>query len=104
MNKILMRVETICKQKKVSRYRLAKSTDTPYTTISNAFHNDTMPTISTLEKLCEGLDITMAQFFAEEGEFPNLTDRQRQFLNILSKLPEEKQEKAMAYLEGLAEK
>lgn len=63
-----------------------------------------MPSISTLEKICDGLGITMAQFFSDNSEFPNLTEQQRNILNMWENLTDEKKEKAMAYLEGLSEK
>ena len=102
MNKVLKRIEELCEQKNITKYRLARNMNIPYTTISNSFRNDTMPTISTLEKMCDGLDITMAQFFSEE-DFPDLTEEQKELLIIWGKIPKEKHDRATAYLEGLTE-
>lgn len=104
LNKILMRIEQLCQQKHITKYKLAKNMNIPQTTISNSFSNDTMPTIGTLEKICEGLGITMAQFFSEEEAFFNLTNEQQELLKLWNKVPVEKHDKAMAYLEGLSEK
>lgn len=104
MNKILMRIEELCREKNISKYRLARDTNIPYTTIMNSFRNDTMPTISTLERICDGIGITMAQFFAESEEFPDLNEEQKYILSIWGHIPKAKQDRAIAYLEGMAEK
>ena len=104
MNKILSRIDQICGEKKITKYRLAKNTGIPYSTIMNSFRSDTMPTISTLEKICEGLDITMAQFFYDSDDLTYLTDEQKYILNVFSKLSVEKKSLAKAYMDGLAEK
>lgn len=104
MNKILLRIDQLCVEKNISKYKLAQNTGIPYSTITNSFRNDTMPTISTLEKICAGIGITMAQFFSESGQFPNLTEEQQGLLKIWDAIPPGKHEVALAYLRGLAER
>lgn len=104
MNDVLLRIEELCREKNISKYRLARNMNIPQTTLSNSFRNDTMPTIGTLERICEGLGVTMAQFFSENEEFPDLTDEQRKILELWDKVPKEKRNKAIGYLEGLGEK
>lgn len=103
LNRVLKRIEELCQEKGITKYKLAKNMNIPQTTISNSFRNDTMPTVGTLERICEGLGITMAQFFSEE-EFPDLTEEQKELLRLWEQVPPEKHDKAIAYLEGLAEK
>lgn len=104
MNKILSRIDQICDKKRISKYRLAKNTGLPYSTIMNSFRSDTMPTISTLEKICKGLDITMAQFFSNDNDVADLTTEQKYVLTLFSELSNEKKELAKAYIEGLSER
>lgn len=52
-------------------------------------------------KICDGFGITMAQFFAE-GEYLDLTDDQREVLDIYRHLSIHEREIAVAYLKGLA--
>lgn len=54
-------------------YRLAKNCGLSESTIANLFRRNTLPTIDTLETVCEkGFGITLSQFFAE-GETIELT-------------------------------
>ena len=65
--------------------------------------NNTMPTLSTLQKICEGLGITMAQLFVEEGTRIDLTDQQKELLSLWDSLPLNMQARVIGYLEGLKE-
>lgn len=46
-------------------YRLAKKCNLSESTLANIFRRNTMPSISTLEAICEGFGISLAQFFSE---------------------------------------
>lgn len=62
-------------------------------TISNIFNRHTEPTIPTIEAICKGFGISMAQFFCEESmEAPvYLTEEQIELFNKWSVLsPEQK--------------
>ena len=48
-----------------SEYRLAKESGLSQSTISNMFSRNTMPSISTLEVICDAFGLTLAQFFSE---------------------------------------
>lgn len=41
-----------------------------------------MPKISTLDKICRVFGITLAQFFTQDDEFPDLSIEQRRILSI----------------------
>lgn len=47
-------------------YRLAKSCGLSESTIANIYRRNTVPSITTLETICNGFGITMSQFFAED--------------------------------------
>ena len=55
--------------------RLAKETGLPQSTIANFFKRDTTPSVKTLEAICGGFGITLAQFFCD-GNLASLTDEQ----------------------------
>lgn len=48
-----------------SAYKLAKVSGLSESTIRNVFHRNNVPSISTLEAICEAFGITLAQFFTE---------------------------------------
>lgn len=49
-----------------TRYRLAKESGLPEATLTNIFHRGSVPTIDTLEKICETMNISLADFFADD--------------------------------------
>ncbi len=59
------RLNELLKKKGLTRYKLAKQSGVPEETLTNIFTRGSVPTISTLELICKGLNITLAQFFAE---------------------------------------
>ena len=69
-NYIIDRIEQLCEQKQMSRYRLAQKSGISQSSISTLLNRQSVPTIQTLEKICKGLDMTLAQFFSEDDELP----------------------------------
>ena len=61
------RLKQIMQQKNITEYRLAKDSGLSQSTISNIFVRNSTPSIPTLEAICNGLGISLSQFFQEEG-------------------------------------
>lgn len=100
---IIERIEELCEQKKLSRYRLSQKSGISQSSISTLMNRKSMPTIQTLEKICGGIGITLAQFFAKD-EILDITDEQKQFLVMLNDLDEQEKELLKAYIQGLCRK
>ena len=62
----LGRLRQLLDDRNWTEYRLAKASGLSDSTIKNIFKRNTQPTIETLEAVCRGLGITLAQFFADE--------------------------------------
>lgn len=99
---IIQHIRQMLTERGWSVYRLAKESGLPYTTLYNMFERETVPGFVTLDRIVQGFGITMAQFFAE-GEYPDLTKRQRALLAGFDSLNEEKKQRMEAYLDGLLE-
>lgn len=87
------RIKQLMEIKNITEYRLAKLSGLSQSTISNIFNRNTAPTIPTIEAICNGLGISMSQFFSDDdAEAPvYLTFEQRVFFNEwLSLSPEQK--------------
>lgn len=103
VNQTLLRIQELCDEKNWSLYRLAKNSKVPYPSLSNMFLRNTQPTLSTLEKLCEGLGITMSTFFSgPETDTYLLSEKEAQVINIYRKLPNQDKELAETFLGGLS--
>ena len=75
-----------------------------YVKISTLLNRKSVPTIQTLEKICEGFDITLAQFFAGDEEIPDLTADQKQLLYDWNAMDEHQKELVKAYIQGIIRK
>ena len=63
-----------------TEYRLAKESGLSQSTIANLFKRNTIPSITTLEAICSGFGITLAQFFSD-GNVVELTDEQKKLFD-----------------------
>ena len=71
------RIRQLMEERQWSEYRLAIASGLSQSTIANIFNRNTTPSISTLESICKGFGITLAQFFSE-GDTVELSEEQRQ--------------------------
>ena len=71
-------------------YRLAANSGLSDSTVANIFRRGTVPSITTLEAICRGFGITMAQFFSEGDEVQLTDDLKELFAAWLFLTPEQK--------------
>lgn len=78
------RIQQLMQMKNITEYRLSKLSGLSQSTISNIFVRNTAPTIPTIEAICNGLGISMAQFFCQDGdeEPVYLTKEQKDLFNL----------------------
>ena len=103
-NYIIAKIEQLCEKKNISRYRLAQKSGIAQSSISTLLNRKSVPTIQTLEKICDGLDITLAQFFTEDEEYPDLTSDQKQLLSDWNAIDDHQKELVKAYIQGVIRK
>lgn len=103
-NYIIAKIEQLCEKKNISRYRLAQKSGIAQSSISTLLNRKSIPTIQTLEKICDGLDITLAQFFTEDEEYPDLTSDQKQLLSDWNAMDDHQKELVKAYIQGIIRK
>ena len=73
-----------------TEYRLSKKCGLSQSTLANIFRRNTVPSISTLEAICDGFGITMSQFFTD-GDLTVLTPEQKElFDKWVALTPEQK--------------
>ena len=80
-----LRIRELMADRQWSEYRLALESGLSQSTISNIFSRNTTPSIPTLESICKGFGITLAQFFAE-GDWVELTPEQHEMFDEWSSL------------------
>ena len=72
-------------------YRLARKSGLTDSTIANIFCRNAMPSIDTLDKICQGFGITLSQFFAEDEMVELTADLKEVFDNWRTLTPEQKE-------------
>lgn len=79
------RLRQLLNERGWTEYRLAKNCGLSESTIANIYRRNTVPSLATLEAICKGFGITMAQFFAE-GEMveinPELKELFENWVNL----------------------
>ena len=61
------RFEELCFEKDLNFCKLASLSGVPYTTVKSIFYDQSKnPGIATIKKLCDGLDVTITEFFDTE--------------------------------------
>ena len=64
---IIERIRKLCKERKMSYYALAYRSAVPLTTLMHILDKSTRnPGVLTIGRLCDGLDITLKEFFDSE--------------------------------------
>ena len=80
MNTTNNRIKQLMDERTWTEYRLAKESKLSQSTIANLFKRNTVPGVATLEAICNGFGITLAQFFSE-GNIVELSDEQIELFN-----------------------
>lgn len=91
MKDILTVITTYREKRGWSEYQLAERSGLPQSTISSWYRKNMVPTIPSLEKICDAFGITLSQLFAEEDAPVSLTTSQKQLLERWSRLTEDQQ-------------
>ena len=101
-NYIVEKIERIRKEKKkLSRYRLAQRSELSQSSLTNLLNRGNTPSIQTIEKICNGLDISLAEFFSAGNERRDLTKEQTRILDAWDKLDTIEKARVEGYIEGI---
>ena len=95
---ILERIKKLRDERGWSNYRLARESGISENSLNNLFRRNNLPTIPTLESICNGFGITLSQFFAEGGEAVELSESQQEMLMTWSALTEEQKTTLLEFL------
>lgn len=107
-NYVLTRIQQFLDEREWTIYRLAKEADLAYSSLNNIFVRNTVPSVVTLEKICQGLNVSLAQFFDENITARELSDilgdDERTVVTLYRNLDSDCKELLKTYLMGLSRK
>ena len=62
----MARVIELADERNLSLFKLSQLSDVPYSTLRNAQKRGTQLAVSTIERICDALGVTMSEFFAAQ--------------------------------------
>ena len=78
---VIGRIDSLMADRNWSDYRLSLESGLSASTIANIHRRNTLPSIPTLEAICNAFGITLSQFFAEDLNIVQLNKEQKEFYN-----------------------
>ena len=107
-NEVIKKIQDLCDAKGWSLYKLSNESHIPYSSLNNMFLRNTQPSISSLEKICNGLNITLSDFFATNTPIEiinyDLTAEERDIIDTFRVLSKNEKKLFHAFLTGLTKK
>ena len=82
-------------------YALSKKTDISRSSLSNLMKRGSTPTFYTLNRICDGLGITLAQFFSDDTGKLELSSEQKKVLETWETLTDKEKEAVEIYVRGM---
>ena len=101
MKDILATITQYREKRNWTEYQLAERSGLPQSTISSWYRKNMVPSIPSLEKICNALGITLSQLFAEENDVVSLTQSQKSLLERWTKLSEDQQNALLALMDQM---
>lgn len=95
---IINRITELRDERGWSKNHLAKMSNLSQSTISNLYNRSYEPTFATLESICGGFGISLAEFFNENNESTVLTPEQKKLLLEWSKLNEDQKDSLFKFM------
>jgi len=80
MMNVANRLKQLMDERAMTIYTLAQRSGVSWNTIKNILVRESTTTVATLEQLCKGLGISVAQFFDLSGDTAQLTSEQQHLL------------------------
>lgn len=86
------RLQQLMDERGLNMYSLAKRSGLSWNTIKNFYARQSKPTVTTLSMLCDGLGITLSQFFEEDDNSVHLSAEQQHLLNRWNQLTDKEKQ------------
>lgn len=95
------RIDALCRQHNISKYRLSQITGISQSAFSKMARQQSSLSLETIQRICDALGISLAQFFSKPGEYPDLTAEQTHLLRSWNLLDEKKRAYALLMIEHM---
>ena len=89
---VIKRIDDLMKERKWTDYKLSQESGLSSSTIANIHRRNTIPSITTLEAICDAFGITLSQFFNDNTQYVQLNNEQQQLYRIWLSLTEKQKQ------------
>ena len=84
---IAARIRELCDERDINNYKLSKASGISMSALSHMFNRQTIPNVTTLIRICDGLGITLNELFDYGGlDRVHLTDETVRLLDFWNQL------------------
>lgn len=97
------RIRGLCKQRGWSYYRLSKESGFEQSTLKPIIKEKNMPSLHTIERICNAFNITISEFF-NDSLFNENIGSHHLFSDMWNNLSKDDKEKVLIYMSGLSHK
>ncbi len=108
LNETLTKITKLMEERNWSFYRLAKESNIPYSSLNSMFQKNNQPTLSTLEKICTGFHINMAEFFSDCTPYRvdsyALSAEEKELIEMYREMTGPDRKLLMSYIKGFTKK
>ena len=98
---ILTVITTYREARDWTEYQLSERSGLPQSTISSWYRKGMMPTIPSLEKICDAFGTTLSQLFAGNDDAVVLTTDQKKLIERWSRLDEEQKSAVFLFIDKM---
>ena len=98
---IANRIKELCDKKQMTMYALSKKTGISQSSLSNLMKRGSTPSFYTLDRICDGLGITLPQFFSDDIGKLELSSEQKKVLKVWESLTDKEKEAVEIYVRGM---
>lgn len=91
-------------KKRMTTYMLISMSGLNISVIRRIQNKESIPTVETIQKLCDGFGITMSQFFAGDAEkIRQFNEAQSDVMDYMDQMSSEQQQMMVAYAKGIVD-
>ncbi len=100
-----IRILSLCEERGWTLYRLKETSGVNYNTLRSICYGNSSPLMDTLERICQGFNISLSDFFNEKEKVrKSLSDEQMELIKITDFLDPGQMRQVIAYSKGIKEK
>ena len=98
---VLQRILDLRLERGWTEYRLSIESGIPQSTISSWYKKKILPTLPSLERICNAYDLPLSQFFAEDSSSIVLTPEQKELMDNWNRLNEEQRNNILNLIKSM---